>query len=161
MPLQCSLCGFDPSSLRPGDAIVAVRSFPRRFRELASAVAEGDGGGDGDGDADTVLAQAGEAAAAISAIAEDLRRVLISDQPSLTTATTTATASAGGDAPSGLSRLDDAVALLVAAADHQPSTAWHRTGTRGGSPVSALGLLGEAVHAGVHHLKLAEAADGA
>lgn len=138
--VACPICGFDPGGLAPADGVVALRSFPRRFGELVR---------DDDPERDTKLAivrgEENAAAREISAAGERLRRVLISDDPSL---------DAGDTAPGGdLASIANAVADLAASAH---GAQWQRTGRRGGTTVTALDLLGDAVHAGVHHLRLAE-----
>jgi len=178
--MACPVCGFDPTSISPPDAVVALRSLPRRYREAAGLAGDQpDQGGDGTGDdgagpghregeaADRralVLAQAAQATAAIAALGEDLRRVLISDDPALTTTDDTATSgegdSDGADPDTVLARLKQVTDRVAGLVEDQPATAWKREGHRAGGPRSALALLGEAVHAGVHHLRLAQQAVG-
>jgi hypothetical protein len=108
----------------------------------------------------TAVDEAGQAAEAIAALGADLRRVLIQDNPALTTHEGDAeSARHGGDPATALARLSDATAAVASLADDQPGEAWARTGSRSEGPVSALELLRDAVHAGVHHLRGAEAAD--
>jgi hypothetical protein len=168
--MACPDCGFDPTSISPADAVVALRSLPRRYREAAGPAADDadsdDGGRVADQDREQaqrralVASQAAQAATAIAALGEDLRRVLISDDPPLSTTDETAT-SAGGDAEgadieAAIARLAEATAGVVSLVEGQPATAWKRTGRRASGPRSAATLLGEAVHAGVHHLRLAQ-----
>src|SRR5579862_4537644 len=86
-PMACPVCGFDPTSISPADAVVALRSLPRRYREAAGLAGDQpDPGEDGPGDDDAgpghddgqaadrralVLAQAAQATAAIAALGED------------------------------------------------------------------------------------------
>lgn len=153
---SCPQCGFEAATVSPGDAVVALRSYPRRYRELAGPPPEA-----GDEDArrrwEAVMAEAGQAAAAIAALGEDLRRVLIEDHPALTASPHRSDA---GDAATALDRLDAAATAAAAAAEHQPGDAWSRTGSRGAAEVSAADLLREAVHAGIHHLRAAQAGAG-
>ena len=49
--MACPVCGFDPTSISPPDAVVALRSLPRRYREaagLAPGEFDGDDGRDDD-----------------------------------------------------------------------------------------------------------------
>src|SRR5688500_15080017 len=84
----CAECGFDGRRLSPQDAAVAARSFPRRS---AGAIVRRDDEDnidslirrrpvDGDRSALELIA---DAAAAIEARTEDLRRILITDQPAV------------------------------------------------------------------------------
>jgi len=183
--MACPVCGFDPTSISPADAVVALRSLPRRYREAAGPAADDADPDDGGRDADQARAGAGgpvagaadqdreqaqrralvateaaQAATAIAALGEDLRRVLISDDPPLSTTDDTATSGGGGaegaDAEAAIARLAEATAGAVSLVEGQPATAWKRTGHRASGPRSAATLLGEAVHAGVHHLRLAQ-----
>ncbi|MHB8464436.1 MAG: hypothetical protein ACYDH6_08355 [Acidimicrobiales bacterium] len=176
--MTCAGCAFDPANVTPADAIVALRSLPRRFGELLSGDAgdpdgpdaerpDRDGQGGGGPDADRararrlVLAHAGQAATAITAITADLERVLATDDPALASDARVATApaddpSAPTDDPTALERLATAAAAAAGAASHQPADAWTRTGRRRDGTVTAGELLREAVHAGVHHLRAAE-----
>lgn len=159
MPTSCPVCGFDPSSVSPADAIVALRSLPRRFRELTDPSPTDDDRDDREhGDAvrsrARALAEAGVVGGIISALSGDLHRVLVSDDPAITTTDDTATAPGfGGDPATSLQRLSEATAEAAAQAEGQPAEAWARQGTRADGPVSALDLLREAVHAGVHRLR--------
>jgi hypothetical protein len=40
--VACSECGFDPSTVSVTDAVVTLRTLPRRWRELADRVADDD-----------------------------------------------------------------------------------------------------------------------
>jgi hypothetical protein len=190
MAATCPICGFGPASLSPPDAVVALRSLPRRFRAAAAP----DTGDDDDDDfrtgwdsgpdtgrttgpdtgrttgpdtgnragtttgpdarRDAVLAAAGAAAAAIAALGGQLRRVLIEDSPDLGPAPTPPAIPAGS-AADALGRLERAAFEVADLAASQPAAAWSRTGRRDGTPVSAADLLREAVHAGVHQLRVA------
>ena len=140
----CPDCGFSPDQLSPADGAVALRSFPRRFGELVSP---------DDPRRDEKMAVVGRetsaAAAEILSAGEDLRRVLVLDHPEL------------GPTDVGLtSDLQAATDQVATTAEGAHGDQWRRTGRRGGREVTALDLLAEAVHAGVHHLRLAQAALG-
>lgn len=145
--MACPVCGFDPSSLTPPDAIVALRSFPRRYRELLL--------GEDDEPRPEVLVEAGRAAAAIASITDDLERVLVTDDAPVRSAPSVATdALDPGDPSTALDRLTAVTTRAAALASSQPPDAWTRKGVRSSGPVTAGELLREAVHAGVHHLRL-------
>jgi hypothetical protein len=158
--------GSDAPSLSPPDAVVALRSLSRRFRESA-AESERRGrppdGDDGDDDdtgppAADVLRAAGVAAAAIAGLGEQLRRVLVEDSPELPAPP--GAAPAPGDPATALDRLTAAANAVADLAAAQPATAWPRTGRRGAAAVSAADLLRDAVRAGVDQLRLVAAGDG-
>lgn len=144
---------------------MALRSLPRRFRALAAPHPEDDGppvatalsGERAERRQGAALAEAAEAAEAIAAVGTDLRRVLVEDNPSVTTEEGVATMPRHGGEPStAVQRLTTATGEVAALAEAQPGNAWTRTGARSGGPVSAANLLREAVHAGIHHLRAAE-----
>mgnify|MGYP001228438423 CR=1 FL=1 len=158
---SCPSCGFDPSSVSPSDAVVALRSFPRRYRELAGPAPDGVPASDREHAEhrwEAVVTEAGQAAEAIAALAEDLRRTLIDDRPRLTTTAEMATAVRnGGDPATAFDRLQAACEAAAGLADHQPGEAWAREATRPDGPVTAIDVLRDAVHAGIHHLRQAQA----
>jgi len=131
----------DAGSLSPPDAIVALRSFPRRFRAL---MPPSDGTDDEHDRARRAAAEraAATATTAIVAATGDLRRVLLEDHPQLGAATP----APGGD-------LDAAATALAKLAGAQPADAWARTGQRGAATVSAADLLREAVGAAAAQLR--------
>lgn len=140
---------------------MALLSLPRRFSELASPPA------DDESDETNVtpphlavtLAEAGEAAEGIEEVGADLRAVLIGEDPELSSSDGAESAvRTAGDATTALDRLRAAADHVAALADGQHGEAWTRTGMRPTGPVSAADLLREAVHCGVHHLRLAEQA---
>jgi len=133
--VPCPQCGFDPPTVSPSDAAVALRSLPRRYRELV----------DPDDPDPNIDVEARAATSAIAALGHDLEQVLVLDRPTL-------------GPPSPLGPDDDLASVTTRVADlvgRQPADAWSRVGVRDGEPVTALDLLREAVHAGVHHLRIA------
>jgi hypothetical protein len=145
--------GSDAPSLSPPDAVVALRSLSRRFREAAAEAERRRHAPDGDTGAPAadVPRAAGVAAAAISELGEQLRRVLVEDSPELP-APPGATPAAG-DQATALDRLTAAANAVADLAAGQPATAWQRTGRRGAATVSAADLLRDAVRAGVDQLR--------
>jgi hypothetical protein len=65
----CADCGFDPTSLTVEDAIVTLRSLPRRWRELAAAV------DDDDPDAAATFRRQAEESGALEATAAEAEAV--------------------------------------------------------------------------------------
>jgi hypothetical protein len=143
--------------LSPVDAAVALRSYPRRFAELVDPhrdppldeVARA-----------AVLAEAEGAARTLDAAGAAVQRVLVSDEPELGWSGDPGPAvPAAGDDP--LEHLRQAATALADLVARTPAPDWRRTGRRQGQPVRAIELVGEAVHAGAHHLRAAAAAAGA
>jgi hypothetical protein len=154
MAAPCPDCGFDAAPLSPPDALVALRSFPRRFAEVGQPDDDDVDADSSGGPTATTLAAAEAAADAIAASGEQLRRVLVEDTPVLGPApdVDAEPASAPADAIDRLRGAAEGVADLAAA---QPASAWSRTGRRNGQNVTAADLLREAVHAGAHELRVA------
>jgi hypothetical protein len=152
----CAECGFDGAGVSPADAVAALRSFPRRFRELLEP-GNDDMPPPGPAERQAVLRLAASAAAMIAARGRDLHRVLVEEQPGLTAAPATADAEGGGDA---LERLQAVTDDLASAAAATKGDEWRRTGQRDGSAVTAIDVLREAVHAAAHQLRAAAAIVG-
>ena len=163
---RCTDCGFAPSTVGPGDAAAAVRSYTRRWRALLVRP--------DDPDPDIVHRRAGlgepsavdhaaASAAGMAAAALALERLRIEEDaevdPGRPPHLVPRHAGAAGDLP--LRRVLDQVA---AAADELSSamTLFHGDEWAGaghlpdGQPVDALDLARAGVHAGTHHLRAAE-----
>lgn len=150
------MSGLDLSHLSPHDAIAALRSYPRRFRELFESV-------EPDELTDEAIAQADHVARSVALLGEALRQVLIQDDPVLLPAVTDDNtrdwvhpgATATNDVLDFVSMESNALADAIADVD---SAAWTRTGTVAGSgqKVSALDIVREAVRTGAAHLRVAE-----
>lgn len=158
---SCPTCGFRPDTVSAGDSVVAVRSFPRRFRAAMASV-------DGEDPGDilrrrvapggwSALEHAGHVRDILHAVDLRLRRVMtedgvpvpalhqtppadVHDQPLEAVLSTLATNA--GDLAHTMSR--------IAGED------WLRCGVRNGHAVTALDLAREAVHEGAHHLRALE-----
>ena len=123
----CTSCGFNPGSVSPSDAAVALRSFPRRYRALVAAVDP-----------------------------DERERLLRTGEPSAVDHLTDAARALGGSPGTG----DDPQALADAigdAAERRADEADRRSGDEW-KDQQLLDQLRETVHAGVHHLRLAERA---
>lgn len=152
------MSGLDLSRLAPDDAVAALRSYPRRFREVLTSVAPEDLPGEATEHTDHV-------ARSLAMLGEALRQVLIQDQPTLLPAV--ADDSAREWAFDGGSSLDDVLAFLSMEANaladaiaDVASDAWTRAGTVAGSgqAMSALDIVREAVRTGAQRLHAAERA---
>jgi hypothetical protein len=157
MAAPCPGCGFDAASLSPPDAVVALRSFARRFAEIGAPDPDDDDDGTAAADvpSEETLAAAVAAAAAISTSGEQLRRVLVENSPEVGPAPDLGAPPAAAS-PDGIERLRAAAESVADLATHQPLSAWSRTGRRAGKDVTAADLLREAVHAGAHYLRVAD-----
>ena len=150
---RCPICAYEGSTVSPADAAVALRSFPRRFRETFDALEKS-----GDRfNALEVLTRAGWVARALEVVDGDLGRVLVSDRPPVSPPALDGSAgspAASEDADAVLAHLTSATTNLAARAGNVAADDWKRTGRRpDGSEVSALDLLRHAVHIGVHQLR--------
>ena len=155
----CDECGFDGRRLSPQDAAVAARSFPRRFR--AAIVRRDDEESteslirrrpaDGDRSALELIA---DAAAAIDARRDDVRRILITDDPAVGAPVDPASP---GTVDETLARLDGAAHGLAEAIERGRGDDWARTGTGPKGAVTALEAVAAAIHEGVHRLRRIDA----
>lgn len=160
----CRICGFIPDKVGPQDAIVALRSFPARWRTaLAVHLDDPDPGGllvaRPAPAAWSALEHAGHVRDVLHALDIRVQRTLREDQPVLPATHETP--------PSGANQQGMAVVLaaLTVSTDQfsqtielVPSADWSRRAWRAGETVTALDLIREAVHVGSHHLRLATAA---
>jgi hypothetical protein len=149
------MTGLDLSHLGPDDAVVALRSYPRRFRELFNSV-----------DPDELPAEAVEhadhVARSVGLLGEALRQVLVQDQPVLMPGVAS---DAERDWAHGTtSSVDDVLAFLdmectamAAAIGDVSSDAWTRTGSVAGTgaTLTALDIAREAVRTGADRLRAA------
>jgi hypothetical protein len=150
--------GLDVSRLAPDDVEAALRSYPRRFRELLTSVKPDDL-------PDEALEHADHVARSVALLAEAMRHVLVQDEPTVLPAV--ADDAARQWAFDGSSSLEDVLAFLTmecnAMADavkDVASDAWTRVGVVAGSGprVSALDIAREAARTGSDHLRAAERA---
>jgi hypothetical protein len=154
---ECSVCGLDPAKISPVDARDAVRSFPRRFRELLVRP---------DDERLDSLVRRSPSPAELPAIAHGA--YVTQRLAELGAAIEHAVWSGGpGHDPDAfdagdhvdrpvedvLRDLDAASARLVGIIDRVDPGDWQRTD---GDGHSASWLAGEAAHEGAHHLRVAE-----
>lgn len=155
---RCPVCGLDPTTVRPPDAIVAVRSYPRRYRRLLVRLDDEEGAGiitrRPGPDQWSALEHAVHVADVLEAVGRALERVRVHDDPSVDVEV----------GPPGQEPVDGVLARLEAASEHLASVAdamagkdWQRSGRLGGGEaVTALSLLRHAVHVGAHHRREVE-----
>ena len=79
--------GLDVSRLSPGDAVAALRSYPRRFRGLLTSLDEDERSDDlvhrAGPDGLSAVDHADHAARSMAILGEALRQVLVQDEPTL------------------------------------------------------------------------------
>lgn len=160
----CSTCGHDPSVVGPDDAVVALRSFPSRWRSTLAVHLD-----DPDPHATlttrpsasgwSALEHAGHVRDVLHALDIRLQRVLREDEPVLPETHVTP--------PSGANEqgMEVVLAALTVSTDQfsqtielMPPAAWERKARRAGVMITAVDLVQEAVHEGTHHLREAAGA---
>ena len=159
--MQCAACGFQPDSVTPSDAAVALRSYPRRFRSVLVRVDDEDGADVVRTPADdgwSALDHGAHVAVSIQAAGEALRIVSIDDGDPLVAYAPERRVDA--------QPVDDVLAAIEAAADAAAAQVervsgsdWDRRGRLDdGTNATALEIARHAVHEGVHPLRAAEGA---
>jgi hypothetical protein len=150
--------GLDLSRLAPEDAVAALRSYPRRFRDVLTSVEPNDLPAE-------ALEHADHVARSVALLGEALRQVIVQDQPALLPAV--ADDAAREWAFDGSTSVDDVLAFLTMECNalgqfvaDVPADVWTRTGTVAGAGrvMSALDIAREAVRTGADHLRAAERA---
>lgn len=157
---------IDPN-LSPPDAVVALRSLPRRYETLFAGIDDSERPDDlaqiPATDGWTAIGHVVAASRAIGLAARALEEVLRTDDPSIDRQVVERSRRVEDPAPGGsiderVSELGWEADALADAADGVAPADWARSGSLAGTgrPVSALDLLRAAVEAGVEHLRLAE-----
>jgi hypothetical protein len=161
---------LDVSRLNAVDAAVALKSFPRRYREALSSFKGDDNieamarriGPDGDSAIDALT----DTVRTIELLSQALQQVLVHDQPVLHTGVVDAAervwpSHGGSDEPLDalLRELDDVATKLGDTVEHTDAGEWKRTATIAGSDraVTALDVVREAVRAGADNLRRVDA----
>jgi hypothetical protein len=152
--------------MTPSDAVVALRSFERRYRSLFADLDEGESPDDlarrQSADGWSAIEHVVAAARGIAASGRALGAVLRSDEPVLDVADVRPDTLPRPHQPSGpvherLAELGLEANQVAEAAEHVGAKDWDRTGALAdGTTVGALDLLRHAVETGVTHLKAAE-----
>jgi hypothetical protein len=159
---RCAICGFDGRTVSPADAIVAIRSFPRRFTAVLVRPDDDDRPDEparrrpspGEWSA---LEHAAVVPVVMDAVADAVRAVEIHDRPEVRLPDVSQPPPMGS-VEEVLARMHAASDRLVAVLDDVPGNGWGRVGHTPDGDVTALWLVRHAVHMGSHHLRLAEKA---
>ncbi|MBW3615420.1 MAG: DinB family protein [Actinobacteria bacterium] len=158
----CPECGLDYGRLQPPDLKVAVRSFPRRFRQALAAARDDDGG-----DAlirrrpDPVTWSALEYTAHVAGVFESsadmVRRIYHEDRPTLEEVGANerpgATQGEDQDPAAVLERLSAGAERLAAQLDGVDPEGWQRQAVTPSGARDLLDVARQAVHEGSHHLR--------
>jgi hypothetical protein len=165
----CPECGLDYDTIRPLDAIAAVRSFPRRYRAALTTFGR-------DEDANSILRRrpapdvwsaleyAAHVADVIDDIAPAIRRIAIEERPSFPPSwdpDQRAVSGAYGERPpynerplpQVVSDLETACADMAATLETVEADDWTRVGRFDYGERDILALTRNAVHEGSHHLR--------
>ena len=154
----------DSPSLAPNDAVVALRSMPRRYRAALLPV--------DDPEVESRAVTIGPAGVSATDLAADTVRTLtvleralhdvrVTTEPVLHPAIVDRAArqwdAAVAESPAAvLAQLDDVAASFADAVEATPAPDWPRAGTSGGRRVTAIEIVGEAVDLAAHNLRSIE-----
>ena len=157
----CPECGLDYDTVSPRDAAAAVRSFPRRYRELLDDFDDDEDGDDlirqrPDATTWSALEYTAHVADLLELFGPILRRMTLEDHPTLDFFDSDARAEEkryNEAAPDMvLARLEAASKALAKIIDGIDPSAWDRTATFPWGDRDALTTARNAVHEGSHHL---------
>lgn len=165
MPEQrCEACGLDYSSITPADAVVALRSFPRRFGQAFARVDEEDdvlvddlvrrrppsGGW-------SAIEHAAHVRDVLSLYERRVKEALADDRPAFASVDPDELAAEAAYNEQSLDEVLDVLEAnatsMAAAVDAVPDDGWARRGVRDGEEVDVLWLVRQTVHEGSHHLR--------
>lgn len=161
------MAGLDVSHLSPDDAVVALRSFPRRYRAALEV--------DPDDDVDELACRMGpagtsaldaivDATSSLVLLTEALRQVLRTDDPVLHPAAFDVDARQwspppGIDVATSIEMLEDELHDLVSLVERAGTFEWSRPATLvGGGSASAIDVVREAVRTAADDLRRVEGA---
>lgn len=153
----CPVCGIDEDDISVPDAIAAIRSFPRRYREALAPVPPDALRTRPDPDTWSVLEYAVHAREVLELLAQTLPIVLEhpdSHFPPIDVTEATSTRPEWVlDPDLVLAGIQEATDALAARAEETPVAAWDRTFTIGDETHPASWILSHAAHEGAHHLR--------
>lgn len=159
----CPECGLDYKTIKPLDAIRAVRSFPYRYRTLIKELYQQEPDAEAimrrrpDAKTWSALEYTAHAADMIDKLAPTIRRMVVEDNPTIPTfdGEKRVDADAYNDlgAPEALARLDSSCSDLGMTLDGVGAEDWARTGQFSFGERDVLTMARNAVHEGSHHLR--------
>jgi len=160
---RCPVCGFDPPTVSPADAVAAARSYPRRWRALLVRPDDDDPEilrRRASPEQPSALELASAATAAFSLVAAALGRIQREDSPGIDVAAPTSTAGNESMEPV-LAALAAASEAMAAAMEAIRGEGWERTGrASGGVELRAIDVARHGVHQGIHNLRSADSVLG-
>jgi hypothetical protein len=149
--------GAEEASIAVPDAILAVRTFPRRYREALDRIPPEQLGVRPDPQTSSALEEAVRAGAVLNLLAHALPRAL--DEPGIHFPPFVADDASGRRPPSApdpdaaLATITRACETLATRAEATPWEAWDRTFTVGDDEHTAAWILQHAAVEGSHHLR--------
>ena len=159
---KCPECGLDYDTISPRDAVLAVRTYPRRYRSLLTHF-------DPDEDVDEVIRRKPapdvwsaleytvHVAEVLDLTAPTIRQIVSEDNPQLYffDSDEQAAAQLYNDWPllRALGELESACADLSSAIEFVEPEEWSRVGTFEWGQREAIDMARNAVHEGSHHLR--------
>ncbi len=155
---MCPECGLDYDTISPQDALVAVRSFPRRYRALLATPGSLDGPDAvfrrrPDPSSFSALEHTAYVADFIDHLGTALRRVAVQENPSITLLDGADRAYGDLERAEVLGWLELACAELASVIEGIGAEDWSRNGRLPGGERSALTLARDGVHVGSHRLR--------
>jgi hypothetical protein len=159
---RCPQCGLDYDFISPRDAALAVRTFPRRYRNVLTHFGPGE-------DVDDVIRRRPEpgmwsalehtahVAEVLDLMAPNIRQIASEANPRLPSVDPDRESEeqSYNEQPllEVLSRLETACADLSMAIEYMDPSDWTRTGTFEYGQREAIDVVRNAVHEGAHHLR--------
>jgi hypothetical protein len=154
---SCSVCGIDEDDISVPDAIAAIRTFPRRYREALAAVPPATLRIRPDPDTWSVLEYAVHAREVLELLAMTLPIVLEHPDSHFPPIDVTQASNTRPDwvLDPGLvlAGVQQAADALVSRAEAVPVAAWDRPFTIGEDTHPASWIVSHAAHEGAHHLR--------
>jgi hypothetical protein len=154
---RCPDCGLDLDAIGPGDAVTAVRSFPRRWRGAFALAGDAEDAVDllrrRSADGWSAVEHAGWVATALGAYDAAVRSAVVAERP---TVEVPSPHPVEADPETAVDGLAAAAESLAATLDRVDADAWTRPAVAGGDEVDVLWLARNAVHEGSHHLRATE-----
>ncbi|HVM10273.1 MAG TPA: DinB family protein [Acidimicrobiales bacterium] len=157
----CPECGLDYDTISPLDGVVAIRTFPRRYRSALAAAME-DESDEGivrrrpQPDVWSALEYTAHVVDILSAHATFVREMRTKDDPTLDAPQEghfDAISRGGGSIEAAIAHLTTAATSLADELDKVASAEWHRTAQFPWGERDLLITMRNAVHEGSHHLR--------
>ena len=162
MAERCDECGLVYDTIMPVDAIVAIRSFGRRYREALGLLQDDEDPEDlvrrrPDPSTWSALEYAAHVRGVLELFDQRVRRALVEDDPSVPNVRLDENPWEGHDPDDGvqevLAGIAEASARLAQVLEDADGDDWNRTVRRDGDELSVLWMARNTVHEGAHHLR--------